>query len=133
MKDLFTEIDDKGGYHVDKFINKILVLNLAFNLMDLMLFEEPTIRLSIDSVNLDLLRISVKPTTPDFNHGDFTDAVTSLSEGLAVNFFSLSLNTLDKVFSKMIQTTNFDAFQIKESITTKHKRTFYRRRTTINR
>ena len=63
MKNLFKEIDEKGGYPAHKFINQILVFNLAFTLMDVMLAEDSTLLLSIDAVETDLLRISVRTTT----------------------------------------------------------------------
>ena len=37
LKTLFKEIEEKGGYPVHKFINQILLINLAFTFMDVML------------------------------------------------------------------------------------------------
>ena len=111
MKNLFKEIDKKGGYPVHKFINHILVFNLAFTLMDVMLAEDSTLLLNIDTVQTDMLRISVRTTTSAFNMASFTRFVDELTrEDKAVKFFSLSANTLDKVFCRLIQDKNFDAY-----------------------
>ena len=54
----------------------------------------------------------------------FTAFIGELTkEDRAVKFFSLSANTLDKVFCRLIQDSNFSAHKIKQSIITKHKRT----------
>jgi ABC-type multidrug transport system ATPase subunit len=75
LKDLFKEINQKGGYHVDKFISHILVLNLAFTLIDAMLDKQPSLDMNIVFAHADLLRISVKPDASYFNLADFTEYV----------------------------------------------------------
>ena len=75
MKDLVNEIV-LYGYCVDKFIYRILILNLAFTLIDEMLAINPMLDLNIDFAYSAVLRISVKPTTRDFNLADFTEYVS---------------------------------------------------------
>jgi hypothetical protein len=83
---------------VDKFINRILIFNLAFTLIEQMIVDNPSLDLNIDFAYSDLLRISVKPTKYGFNLAEFTGYLDSLVQNLAVSSFTLNPNTMETVF-----------------------------------
>ena len=87
---------------VPQFVNKVLISNLAFTLIEEIWTEDPDLEVSISSIQTDLLQLSVKPMG-DFDMALFASSVDEMTADLAVDYTSLHSNNIGRVFSNLVQ------------------------------
>ena len=114
MKTIYKDFQESSFYPVSKLIYEVLVHNLAFVMHGEILEKGPRHDIQISSIQADLITFTVEPQG-EFDLHEFTVAVEVKSYDYPISYFSVSMTTLDVVFSKLLQKENFAADLIRKT------------------
>ena len=108
LKVLYNELLEKKSFSKSQFIDRVIIINLALSMIELLQEINLDIEVEISSIQSELIQLSVKDKEGGMDLSSFNSDAAQVMQNLPVVFWSLKSTSLEQVFANLIQRQNFD-------------------------